>query len=157
MPIEPNPSDSPELIDLRKGQDDPLILYIIVRESLAMSPGKIASQAAHGVQMFTLRFRDLQFSYYTEAMLSVGTGKKLSDEDLRKVFVTEEWLATSYRKVVLRADDKEWERLKAELWCFLVRDAGLTEVESGSETVLVLWPMRKSEAPRIVRRLQVLK
>lgn len=76
----------------------------------------------------------------------MGTGKKLSDEALRKVFVTEEWLATSYRKVVLRADDKEWERLKAELWCFLVRDAGLTEVESGSETVLVLWPMRKSEA-----------
>lgn len=151
MPIEPNPSDTPELIDLRKGQDDPLMLYIIVRESLGMSPGKIASQVAHGVQMFTLRFKDLQFTYME------GTGKELSDEELRKVFVTEEWLASSYRKVVLRADDKEWERLKAELWCFLVRDAGLTEVESGSETVLVLWPMLKSEAPRVVRRLQVLK
>lgn len=68
MPIEPNPSDSPELIDLRKGQDDPLILYIIVRESLAMSPGKIASQAAHGVQMFTLQGSSVQLLHRGDAL-----------------------------------------------------------------------------------------
>lgn len=39
----------------------------------------------------------------------------------------------------------------------LVVDAGLTEIPSGSETVIGLWPMRKSQVPKTVKRLQVLK
>ena len=38
-----------------------------------------------------------------------------------------------------------------------VRDAGLTEVEPNSETVLVTWPIRRSEYPKILKRLQTLK
>jgi len=65
--------------------------------------------------------------------------------------------ASSYRKATLVADDKEWEKLKEQLWCFVVKDAGLTEVDPGTETVMALWPMRKSEVPKLVKRLQTLK
>jgi peptidyl-tRNA hydrolase len=70
-----------------------------------------------------------------------------------------EWLDTSFRKVVLRADDKEWEKVKAcpDITYVIVRDAGLTEVEAGSETVIGVFPLRKSQAPKIIKRLQVLK
>ena len=37
-------------------------------------------------------------------------------------------------------DDEEWERLKAEPGAVVVRDAGLTQVEAGTETVIALAP-----------------
>jgi peptidyl-tRNA hydrolase len=40
----------------------------------------------------------------------------------------------------LRADALNWRRLKEELDCVVVRDAGVTEVEPGSETVLACPP-----------------
>lgn len=146
MPIEPNPYDRPDLLDLRKNQDDPLVLYIVVRESLNMGPGKIGAQIGHGVGMLMGRY------FWMEN--DPGFDKYGIHRPKREI--TKEWLLSSYRKAVLKADDKEWEKLKQELDVFLVRDAGLTEVDPGSETVLVLWPMRKSERPKIVKRLQAL-
>lgn len=159
MPVEPNPYDSPALVELRKSQGDPLVCYIVVRESLGMSPGKIASQVGHGVQMLMLRYARLEMSDIENTGRYPGDDARNDPIDVlvQKVQVTRHWIETSYRKIVLRADDKEWEKLKEQLWCFVVRDAGLTEVASGSETVLVLWPMRKSEVPKLVKRLQVLK
>ncbi len=61
------------------------------------------------------------------------------------------------RKVVLGADDKEFEKIKTELKCFVVTDAGLTELEPGTETVISLWPMFKNGAPKFIKKLQVLK
>ena len=70
----------------------------------------------------------------------------------------EEWLNSSFRKVVLRAKDKEWDKIKEA--CpnhVVVVDAGLTEIPAGSETVIGLWTMHKSERPKIIQKLQVLK
>jgi PTH2 family peptidyl-tRNA hydrolase len=151
MPIEPNPYDRPDLLDLRKGQEDPIILYIVVRESLNMGSGKIGAQIGHGVGMFVGRYHEL-----ADGLDHQLWAKDFVEEATRKVLITHDWLHSSYRKAVLKADDKEWEKLKQELDVFLVKDAGLTEVDPGSETVLVLWPMRKSERPKLVKRLQAL-
>lgn len=113
-------------------------MYLVVRESLGMSIGKTAAQCAHASQMLQLEYDS-------------GSG-----EDISRVF--QEWLQSSFRKVVLKADDKEWEKVKAE--CpnhVVVRDAGLTEIAAGSETVIGIWPMRRSERPKILTKLQVLK
>ncbi len=149
MPVEPNPYDRPDLLDLRKNQDDPLILYFVVRKSVPMTPGKLGAQIGHAMGMLDGRYRQLVQQDHEEGALY--------GEDEKKHKVTTEWLAASYRKATLVADDKEWEKLKEQLWVFVVRDAGLTEVEQGTETVMALWPMRKSEAPKLVRRLQTLK
>jgi peptidyl-tRNA hydrolase, PTH2 family len=115
--------------------DDPLVVYLVVRESLGMSPGKIAAQCAHAMRLLLTEFH--RFPH-------VGTH-----------FLT--WLeGVAPRVVVLRADDKEWERLKGAAKCFVMRDAGHTEVAAGSETAMALWPMRKSERPATLRRLQAL-
>ncbi len=143
--------DDPEQVEIRKGQGDPIVMYLIVRESLGMGAGKIGAQCAHAAQMILLAFTDWQSADdedYTEISLDDGD-------------VMQTWLNSSFRKVVLKADDKEWEKLKAlplspERLKFVVRDAGLTEVEAGSETVMALWPMLRSKAPKLVRRLQVL-
>lgn len=142
--------DSPEEVEKRKSQEDPIVMYLIVRESLNMGVGKIAAQCAHASQMLAFK--------YTNA---VGWTEALDFDYPPEEEIFSEWLKGSFRKVVLKADDKEWEKLKKEYegnkFVVHVIDAGLTEVPSGSETVIGLWPMKKSQAPKVVKKLQVLK
>lgn len=150
MPVVNNELyDNPESVLARKSQEDPWIMYLIVRESLKMSPGKIAAQVGHGVGIIYNHYSRLKEK-------SPGPPGDKGLELRSKIGYFDSWQEQSFRKIVLRADDKEWEKLKRQLECFLVADAGLTEVEAGSETVIALWPMLKSSAPPLVKRLQTL-
>jgi peptidyl-tRNA hydrolase len=143
--------NTPEAIAKRANQEDPIVMYFIVRESLGMGIGKTAAQCAHAAQMLLLNYKDLDqkeiYGWSTESIIHY-----------RQIFT--EWLNTSFRKVVLKADDKEWAKLKLELnnnLDVIVVDAGLTEIAPNSETVIGLWPMKKSNVSKLVKRLQVLK
>jgi len=142
--------NSPEAIEARKNQEDPIIMYLVVRESLGMSIGKTAAQCAHASQMLMLTFNEM------EAKDICGWA---SDLDIDKISLFRNWLKSSFRKVVLKADDKEWIKLKEamEEHDVIVVDAGLTEIAANSETVIGLWPMHKSKVGKLVKRLQVLK
>jgi PTH2 family peptidyl-tRNA hydrolase len=146
MPVEPNPYDDEKLAEIRAGQEDPYVQYFIVRKDLEMGPGKIAAQVAHGAVMFAFRYKDLQREWSCPPDFS----------RVRKIEVTNRWARESFRKRVKKASKKEFEKIREEFDCFLVRDAGLTEVESGSETVLALWPMLDSKTPGIIRKLRLL-
>lgn len=176
--------DSPEQVALRKGQGDPIIMYLVVRESLGMSAGKLAAQAGHVVDMVFHQFlREAGFQGFQRIMghespegpVAVNRYEPAEDPTTGElVYVPHtpetqamlarhelyiQWRRTSFRKVTLGADEKEWAKVKAsqELTYQVVRDAGLTEVEPGSETVMAVWPMHKSQAPKVLKRLQVLK
>ncbi len=125
------------MIDWTLVDGDPLVMYLVVRESLSMSPGKLAAQCGHAVQMLMQAYSDVQGS----------PGARDFDA----------WLGGDYRKVVLRADERAWEKLRHEPVVHVrVRDLGLTEVAGGSETVLGFWPMRKSAASKTLKRLRLL-
>lgn len=145
-------------------QEDPTVMYLIVRESLGMSVGKTAAQCAHASQMLQLNFNKVEKTLCELESLKESFGSWLPVEaaewfKLQSQYVIFiEWLNSSFRKVVLKADDKEWAKIKTEnLNHVLVVDAGLTEIPSGSETVIGLWPMYKSQVPKVIKRLQVLK
>jgi peptidyl-tRNA hydrolase len=158
--------DDPEQVEVRRNQADPLIMYLIVRESLNMSPGKIAAQCGHATNMVLLKYLreggvlppedglhpDVREEdvYYSDSALE-------TKRERHKLHYY--WLLGSFRKVVLTADDKEWAKVqKLEGLNFvIVRDAGLTEVAPDSETVMGIWPLYKSQAPKAIKRLQVLK
>lgn len=164
--------DSAEAREERASQEDPIVMYLIVHESLNMSIGKTAAQAAHAAQMLTLK-------YFSMKETSISLQKRMQPllnappeanemaklkaayiEMSRPLSIFGEWLNSSFRKVVLRASDKEWAKLKEEFKdhnMVMVVDAGLTEIAAGSETFIGLWPMRKSQRPKLVQRLQVLK
>lgn len=160
-----NPHDDSGKTKTRENQEDPWIMYLVVRESLGMSAGKIGAQCGHAVGMIYEKQHGLKkqvsaLDYYKnnpDAMDPKDFVTALAKVAFDKLNTFEAWRNESYRKVVLRADDKEWEKLKAELECFVVRDAGLTEVAAGSETVIGIWPLKKSQAPKIIKKLQVLK
>lgn len=133
-------------------QEDPIVMYLIVRKDLNMSIGKIAAQCSHGVGMAFLHFFELKSDRLCPSWGPAENAKY-------KLFET--WLNNSYTKVVLGADDKQWNKLKEHYQypnhIFIVKDNGLTEVDPGSETVIVIWPMKKSEAPKVIKKLQTLK
>ncbi len=139
-----------ESVEKRKNQEDPIILYMVVRKSLNMSIGKTAAQCSHGSMMATLK--------YFHLLNDINT--KQSEFALIDIFG--EWLHNSFRKVVLGADENHW--LKLEKYyedkpgqLITVTDAGLTEIPAQTDTVRVIWPMRKSEAPQVIKKLQALK
>ena len=148
MPVLNNPHDDSELAAIRSSQEDPLVQYYIVRKSLDMSAGKIGAQCAHAAQIFMLHYMGMIKEFAT-----VGPHGGWRHNEFKKI---QKWLDGSFRKVVLKARDSKFEKVKEELNCFVVKDAGLTQVETGSETVLVLFPVKKSEAPALIQRLRVL-
>ncbi|MBI5355148.1 MAG: aminoacyl-tRNA hydrolase [Candidatus Aenigmarchaeota archaeon] len=92
---------------------------IVVRKDLGMSVGKTAAQASHA---------------------SLGAYKK-SDAKIRS-----EWERIGCKKVVLKArsveeiEDIELKCQKNGIPCFVVRDAGLTELSPGTVTAIGIGP-----------------
>lgn len=156
--------NSPEEVAKRANQEDPIVMYLIVRESLNMGVGKTAAQCAHASQMMTLKYFEEKplagsFKSITEQEFGFTVVKHIKGPSFERVHMFDWWLHSSFRKVVLKADDKEWEKIKSAFPdSTLVIDSGLTEIAPNSETVIGLWPMLKSEAQKtIIKKLQALK
>ena len=115
--------------------------YIIVNESLGMSKGKIASQSAHGI---------LAMNRFLLAN-SINHSK---------------WLSNGEKIVVVKASNDIINHLLAEYEekiptsntfnIFPIHDAGRTEVESGSLTVLASTPITDDKKPDIIKELKLL-
>lgn len=147
--------NSPEAVSARANQEDPIIMYLVVRTSLEMSIGKTVAQGGHAVQMLQLKYDVLN---KTCDWVATSHGEPSAKRIAEDVMLYQTWMGKSFRKVVLACKDKDWEKIKAAVPNHVVVvDAGLTEIAAGSETVLGLWPMYKSQAPKAVQRLQVLK
>jgi len=145
--------NSEENVVARKDQEDPIVMYLIVRESLGMSIGKTAAQCAHASQMLLLEYLDQKGQQEC-------FGDMPSDPKDR-VSTFEKWLDSSFRKVVLKADEKEWNNVLKEFSCLhnyiIVTDAGLTELAANTDTIIGVFPMYKSEVPKCIKKLQALK
>lgn len=123
--------------------DDP-VMYLIVRTSLDMGMGKTAAQVGHAVQMLTRLM---------EQVLHNPDAKHDAERKL-----AEEWYATDYAKIVLAADEKEFAKASVlDRPHVTVVDNGRTEIAAGSLTVVGFWPMRRSAAPSLLKRLRLLK
>lgn len=153
--------DEIERFEARRDQEDPWVMYLIVRDSLGMSSGKVGAQCGHAVGKLYDYFEGLNKECLAAwpRLLHNQCGPTELDLwndklSMREAFM--EWKEDSFRKVVLKAKDSRWNKLKAGLICTVVRDAGLTEVASGSETVIGVWPLRRSGRPNLLRKLQTL-
>ncbi len=111
-----------------------------------MTTGKIAAQCGHAVMLVMWRWA---VSFVTRRW-----ARPAGSRSALRVLL--DWLRSDYRKVVLKADDKEFEKAKAVDGSALVVDNGYTEVDANTETVVGLWPMRKSERPKWLARLRAL-
>lgn len=108
---------------------------IITRNDLGMSEGKKCVQCCHA---------------------SLGAYKRSDNKIIRK------WESEGQKKVVLEVDSKEemldfYRKVKKEkIPCFLVEDAGLTELEPGTMTALGIGPEREETLDKITGKLKLL-
>lgn len=115
-----------------------LVQYFVVNQDLKMSMGKTAAQVAHAATISTISLMSLESPF----------------PERHNDFV--EWVQTGMKKVILKGKQTELEKLENRGF-FSIRDSGLTEIQSGSLTVIGLPPMEKFEAKEIVGHLTLLK
>ncbi|MES1915588.1 MAG: hypothetical protein MHM6MM_007512 [Cercozoa sp. M6MM] len=122
-----------------KGDDEPRMkFYLCVRTDLKMQKGKIAAQCSHATW---------------------GLGRALLKKDPA---LLDAWHVYGQPKITLKLTSKEQmlelaERAKQEdLPCYIVVDAGRTQVEPGSFTVLAIGPLPEDVGRDVVGHLKLL-
>ncbi|MFA5076887.1 MAG: peptidyl-tRNA hydrolase Pth2 [Candidatus Micrarchaeia archaeon] len=111
---------------------------IVVRTDLEMGKGKASAQVAH-------------------ASLSSYIDVEHTDHS-----IAEKWIDEGMKKIVLKVkDEKElflyFQHAKdAGLPVSIIRDAGLTQIESGSATCFAIGPAPSSDIDKIVGKLKLL-
>lgn len=113
-------------------------MVLVVRNDLKMSKGKIAAQCGHG------------------AVGAYQTAVKRSPQLVRA------WDQSGCAKVAVKADSKEQllairkHALALNFNVCLIRDAGRTQVEPNSITVLAIGPARVQELDQVTGHLKLL-
>lgn len=125
---------------------DEYVMYLIVRSSLNMSVGKCSAQVGHAVGQI------LQYYWRNQNL----NDRAVSSEDLDRIEAMERWLDSSYAKIVKRADEIDFPKVKKMFPEFVITDLGRTEIPAGTETVIGLFPMLKSRTPKLIKRLRLL-
>lgn len=120
-------------------------VYYVVNTSLKMNTGKIAAQCCH---------------VNTEIVLLMEHQSKIPT-------IYREWRNTGETTIVLRANDEEFKQIFdtfngvktdssfARSVMVFQTDAGRTQVEPGTITVLGFTPMHKDAAPECLKKLKL--
>jgi PTH2 family peptidyl-tRNA hydrolase len=108
---------------------------IIFRKDLKMGKGKLAAHAAHA---------------------SLGSMRATDGK------IVETWEKSGEKKVVLKIEDEKklreiYKKAKdAKLPCFLVKDAGLTQLKAGTITAVAIGPADEKKIDKITGKLKLL-
>ncbi|WP_456474905.1 peptidyl-tRNA hydrolase Pth2 [Candidatus Pyrohabitans sp.] len=111
---------------------------IVVRVDLKMTRGKICAQVAHA----SLGAAEVAMREHTEWY--------------------EAWKREGQKKVVVKGESQEHlgrlfqEAKELRIPCFLVRDAGLTQLPPGTTTALAIGPAPQEKVDRITGELKLL-
>lgn len=129
-----------------------IVEYILVNKELNMSVGKIAGQVAHVQTVIDNKIFELVLS------------EEILEEDSMDSFAKEKELTNNYydwlysgsqTKIILRAKEKDL--LKAiDMGAVYIRDNGLTEIPSGSLTVVGFFPQPKDNLVDFTKKFQLL-
>ncbi|MFA6907833.1 MAG: peptidyl-tRNA hydrolase Pth2 [Candidatus Micrarchaeia archaeon] len=110
---------------------------IVIRSDAGMSKGKMAGQAAHA------------------SVSAYALARSRSPEDARG------WEEEGQKKIVLKVGSEEellslYERMKREMPCALIRDAGKTQLEPGTITCFGAGPAEEPLINKYTKGLKLL-
>lgn len=111
------------------------VMYLLVRKDLKMGKGKIAAQCGHAVQELTEKCPfELKRKYYKTGCTKIVLQVCSEDELIEK-----------------------WQEIRKITFLYsVVVDAGKTQIETGSKTVLGIGPVKKADIQQIVSDLKPL-
>ncbi len=130
-----------------------IVMYLVFREDLKMTKGKVAAQAGHAVQLVIEKLRD---TCGPESVLPRDSDRVFEDWGN---FV--QWKLNSYTKVAVKVPDwSAFTELCADLHFdevtyAVVTDEGRTNVAPGSVTCLAIAPMPRDVAVKYVGKLKL--
>ena len=114
-------------------------MWLAVRTDIRMSRGKLATQAGHAYSWLTveaLKSNEATMAAYLSASTPKISVKAKNEQALRRV---------------------EAECKTAGIPCYLVVDAGRTELNGPTATVCAFGPAYRSKLPKFLQGLQLLK
>lgn len=116
-------------------------VYIFVNEELNMSKGKIASQVGHAIlKMYRFLINNnIDHSKWT------NSGEKIVTVKISKQLINS--ILTEYNDKLIKSNTFN---------IFPIYDAGRTEVEPGSLTVIVSTPITYDKKPEFIKKLKLL-
>ena len=127
---------------------EPLKMVIVTRADLELSKGKLCAQCAHGA---------------VDAVIRSGTTSQSTAVNERHLENVQQWFTQGQTKIVVKVETQDallevYRKAKeADHNCSIVRDAGRTEVESGTITVVCIGPSKISEIDTITGHLRLLR
>lgn len=129
-----------------------IVEYILVNKELDMSVGKIAGQVAHVQTVIDNKIFELVLS--EEILEEDSMGSFAKEKELTNNYY--DWFYSgSQTKIILRAKEKDL--LKAiDMGAVYIRDNGLTEIPSGSLTVVGFFPQPKDNLVDFTKKFQLL-
>jgi len=132
-------------------------MVIVVRQDLGMSPGKVAAQCCHAaLKAVTAALRVSASS----PGVAHGSGATVASPALADRVAV--WQSQGEPIVVLKCDGLDHLRMLQEtaralgLPTAAIRDAGRTEVEPGTTTVLAIGPAPKGEIDAVTGALRLM-
>ena len=105
------------------------VMYIIVNNDLGMGKGKIAAQVGHVVE---------------KIIESIFNTPYINQNNQIIIDNYKEYTKTGTKKIVLKGSQKDIEELCNERDALYVIDAGMTQIEAGSLTVVGFLPSNKN-------------
>jgi len=111
------------IIKRMDNNEDDVVMYIIVNQSLDMGKGKVAAQVGHVVQMV---IEDLLLK------------RNVTSED---IIAYNKWRRYGMAKIVLKANQEQMDKLILLPKSRHVRDHGRTQVPAGSLTAVAFIPL----------------
>ena len=119
-------------------------MYIIVNDDLKMSKGKIASQVGHVVQIIIENI----IGYYID-------NKKNKESELYYDNYVK-WKDGGSTKIVLKSNQQNIEKLIKLKGIEYIRDAGKTQIEPNSLTVIGFYPQSRNKINNIICNYKLL-
>ena len=130
--------------------ENEIVQYFIVNNEIKISAPKLSAQIGHVATIITHEITKLMYQPLSEEYINPNV--LISIDDWIKWYDN----GKGQKKIILRGKEKQLLKLINQGF-YYIRDNGLTELLPNTLTVCGLPPMKRSEAQRYVKGLQLYK
>ena len=129
--------------------ENEIVQYFVVNNEIKISTPKLSAQIGHVATIITHEI--------TKLMYQSLNGEYINPNILISIDDWKQWYnnGKNQKKIILRGKEKQLLKL-IDQGFYYIRDKGLTELSNGTLTAVGLPPMKRSEAQKYIKRLQLL-
>ena len=129
-----------------------IVQYFIVNSEIKISAPKLSAQIGHVATIITHEITKIMYQPISENEAYINPNILINIDDWIKWYDN----GKGQKKIILRGKEKQLLKL-IDQGFYYIRDNGLTELLPNTLTVCGLPPMKRSEAQKYVKRLQLYK